>query len=263
MKIKSLFLGLALTPALFASEPTPYELSIGSTLEQAKAVLGVPRGDVTNGEATTYFFAAGEVTFKDGKLISCSLKSTAELAEQARVAETMKKESADRTEKARAERLARGERLRAERAKDPAFLAQPASARLASWREFRAQFPEINVQAELDSAYREWQVEASEQQLAELKNRLASLSAQLAAKEREAADLRADRDAWKNRFDDLNSRPANIIVNRGAYTPVVITVPTPTPVPRVVLVPPAPERKQIVAPTPVPAPLPAASQSQE
>ncbi len=120
---------------------TPPGIQKGDDYAAVVAELGQPNGLAGSDQFLVLSFNRGEVIMRHGKVSSFNLISEQELAN--RQERQQAREASMAMERER--RLAEGRALLSDRENDPAFIALPASARLAFWDAFRQKYPEIDV----------------------------------------------------------------------------------------------------------------------
>ena len=152
------------------------ELQTGDSIERVKEVLGRPNGVISLKNKQVLFFDRGEVTLVDGKATLLDILSEEEaLAEQEK--KQQKREKAARLVEERIRiRVKQGLALKEDKLTSPEFLASSAGLRLDFWRDFRRQFPEVDISQELSTTLKERSKEleqqAENQRLAQLESRV-------------------------------------------------------------------------------------------
>ncbi|MCC5842839.1 MAG: hypothetical protein JJU05_01175 [Verrucomicrobia bacterium] len=149
-----------LTLPLFA------DLRIGDDRLTVLEALGQPQGRIEMGEFERLFYERGEVQLREGLVIRIELIS--EAAAEAR-RERQARESESRRE--------RGEAVKAERLADSDFRTRPAAERYAFWRDFRREFPEVDVFVQYTDAKAAAEADAERQRTAD---RLANVERRVA-----------------------------------------------------------------------------------
>lgn len=151
-------------------------ISNGDTLEQVKAALGRPTGEISVRDKQVLFYDRGHVTLVDGKVIGSDLISREEAAKLEEMHERQRKEATRRAEEADRERITRAREVKEERLRNPAFRASSPQTRLYFWQDFQRRYPEVDVSLELSAADAEYRAqldrEAEERRLAELEERV-------------------------------------------------------------------------------------------
>jgi len=146
--------------------PLPAELRIGDDRLTVLETLGQPEGRIEMGEFERLFYDRGEVQLREGLVTRIELIS--EAAAEAR-RERQARESESRRE--------RGEAVKAERLADPDFRTRPAAERYAFWRDFRREFPEVDVFVQYTDTKAAAEADAGRQRTAD---RLASVERRVA-----------------------------------------------------------------------------------
>lgn len=154
---------LAAILVLFAVPLFAPAVQLGDTMEDVRNELGRPTGTMKVGNTEILTYDRGEVELVDGKVVSADLIS----ADQAK-AENERRQA---EEQARREReQARREELRVEglevyerKVNDQAFMNAPASERVAFWKRFKKQYPDVPLGDEYAQAQREYEMEVAAQ----------------------------------------------------------------------------------------------------
>lgn len=154
--------------ALLAA-PLPAELRIGDERLTVLETLGQPEGRIEMGEFERLFYDRGEVQLREGRVTRIELISEA-------AAEARREQLARASES----RRVRGEAAKANRLTDPEFRARPAAERYAFWRDFRREFPEVDVFVQYTEAKAAAEADAERQRTAD---RLASVERRVAEAE--------------------------------------------------------------------------------
>lgn len=145
---------------------SPPDIRVGDDRLTVLDTLGPPNGRIEMGDLERLFFDRGEIKLREGTVTEVNLISEA--------AARTRREEAARASEARRER---GEALKAERLADPEFRALPAAQRYAFWRDFRQEFPEVDVFAPYTDAKAAAELDAERQRtaarLAEVERRVA------------------------------------------------------------------------------------------
>ena len=188
--------GGALIAAVACAAPPP-SANPGDTTDDVIAKLGKPQGSMTRGRLTTYYYDRGMVYFIEGRVQSATLMTPEEAARLRREqdkADQLKREQLAAQQQATADGQ---EELKDHRA-DAAFLARPATERLAYWENFHKRHPDIDVSTELANAKAAAESDGGKEQrpdeLKILRARVAAIRARLGELE---ADYAAARANWK------------------------------------------------------------------
>jgi hypothetical protein len=182
------------------------ELSIGDDRLTVLKTLGQPEGRIEMGALERLFFDRGEIQLRDGLVSRIELVSE-EVAEARREREAIESEA----------RRERGEAIKAERLADPEFRARPAARQYAFWRDFRREFPEVDVFVQYTDAKAAYEQDVARQRDAE---RLANVERRVAEAERRAAqaETTARTLSSSTRFD-YTTRPVIIHSRRTSRYP--------------------------------------------
>ena len=173
--MKHNLLTLAVALGLAGSLCMAGEIKIGDSQETVISVLGLPTGHIQTDHRNILFFDRGSVELEDGQVMSASLVSPE--AANARRLERMRQD--ELAQQAAAKRSAEGQALRDLKLSDPAFLALPASGRVAYWQAFMQEYPGVSAGLDDNAAQREVQTAGAArraeadraQQLAEVQER--------------------------------------------------------------------------------------------
>ncbi len=143
MKARPLALLLMLPLVSFAAGVKP-----GATIDEVRATLGVPRGQVQAGERNVLYYDRGEVELTAGTVTRVSLLNDKEYAmreaRRAAIAERVREENASRT--------AAGEALKARLLASTAFRNAPLTYQVAYWEDFSRRYPGVSCAEELTVA---------------------------------------------------------------------------------------------------------------
>jgi hypothetical protein len=167
--------------------------------EKVLAELGAPSGSADVGAKTILFFARGEVTLQNDRVVAVNLVSAEELAAR----EAAEAAAIERMEVAAQARLANlaaeGRAIYAAKKADATFVALPAMEQLNYWRAFASRYPMISVVAEIAPLAERVEDELLRREI-ELANdeRLADLEARVDDVDERAR--RAEREARRDRY---------------------------------------------------------------
>lgn len=181
MKNQPLVLLLVLPCAILAAEVKP-----GESIEEVRAALGAPRGQVRAGDRHLLYFDRGEVELKAGTVTRVAILSDEDyVAHEARRAAI-----AERVREAQASRTVAGEVLKAGQLASATFRNAPPAYQVAFWEDFSQRYPEVSCAEELSIA-RVTLAEQFEQRRArdEQEARVAELEARVAAAEARASQF--------------------------------------------------------------------------
>jgi hypothetical protein len=214
------FLSLTALPWSLAAVET------GDTREAVLAELGAPMGSAGVGARTVLFFARGEVTLQDNRVVAVNLVSAEELAAR-QEAETAAIQRMEAEAQARLARLeAEGRAIYAAKKVDATFAALPAVEQLNYWRAFASRYPMIAVAAEIaplaerveDELYfRELEL-GNDERLADLEARVDDVDERARRAEREA---RRDRYGYPYIGRPVHPRPPHRPIVEPRATPVL------------------------------------------
>lgn len=149
------------------------EVRIGDGLNDVRAALGAPRGQLKLGERQVLHYERGEVELRGGVVTRVAFLSDAEYAAlQAQAARTAEQNARIDSE---------GEALKERKLADRSFAAAPAAYRLEFWQNFATRYPRVSVGEQLFTIRmrlaQEYAARAAEEE------RLAALEARVAAVE--------------------------------------------------------------------------------
>jgi hypothetical protein len=145
---------------VYAASPAwAAEVELGATRAEVIDKLGEPAGVVMMRDIEVLFYSRGQVDLRDGEVVRSTILSEAEYeAEQQRLAEEA--EARRKAAEEAAARRAEEGRQRLQEIQDEDTLAgRSASQRLAFWRGFQKQYPEVNVRSEIRAAEAEVQAQ--------------------------------------------------------------------------------------------------------
>lgn len=163
-------------------------VEVGSSANAVIVELGEPTGRIASGSREVWYFPAGEVRFREGRVIAFELLSEAQVevrARQAREADTA--------------RLAEGRALLARKENSVDFKLATPDAQLRFYRWFSARYPEIAIGDAFDTVLA--RREAAREKAAEEARRVAAAPVVVVA----AAPVAADRERriyrWPTRWN--------------------------------------------------------------
>lgn len=150
-----LFVASALSGScVLGADPDPAVVK-GDTVEQVLEKLGTPKGKVSGGRRTTFYYDRGTVDFLTGRVERVFLITAQEAQEKIAAREKAEEERRKRAEADRVRRLAEGQAQLAKAQEDKSLSAAPPGVRLAFWEEFRKKYPEQDVAAPIALARKE------------------------------------------------------------------------------------------------------------
>ncbi len=182
MKATPLALLLILPLAGFATEVKP-----GATVDEVRATLGVPRGQVQTGARNVLYYDRGEVELTAGTVTRVSLLDDKAYAlreaRRAAIAERVREENASRT--------AAGEALKARLLASAAFEKAPLGYQVAYWEDFSRRYPGVSCAEELTVARMRLAVQLEEDRVraGQEEARVAEMEARAEADESRAARM--------------------------------------------------------------------------
>lgn len=179
-----------LSSCLGASSP---QLQIGSTLDEAKAILGEPEGLIELGNKKVLFYRLGELTVSENKVVKADFISEKTFLTIQTQKEKNRLRLQEQKEARTAAQIAAGTKLKKKKQSDPHFLSQPPAERLFFWESFIRAYPQVDVMAEYLSAKAERQAEREAEKAALNKAKVEALEQQLAQAEHDAEKARQKR----------------------------------------------------------------------
>lgn len=144
-------LGLCGSGLAFGAE-AQVGVSKGDTLEQVIQKLGAPKGRVTGGRRTTYYYDRGTVDFLTGRVERAFLVTSQEAKEKIEAREKAEEAMRLQAEAERVRLLAAGKAQLEKVLADKAFAASPPAVRVAYWVDFQKQYPGVDVTARIAEA---------------------------------------------------------------------------------------------------------------
>ena len=127
--------------ALFTGSVVAAEIQPGTSLEQAVAALGSPRGRLQVGDRSLVYFERGEIEVQDGRVTRVDLKTPEEHAS------LRAREEQQRTVRAarREQLIAAGTAERDRKLADENFRSAPVAYQVAYWQDFASRYPDVSV----------------------------------------------------------------------------------------------------------------------
>ena len=179
------------------------DVVLGDSRDQVIATLGLPRGQFVYDDTEMLFYDRGRVELKDGLVLEVRLVSEEEVARLNRERELAEEEAhrayLERLMRNRAEGLA----VKQQMLTRPSYVQASPLERVEKWKDFMARYPQVDVQAEVETALRDLDLdtavrtaEATQRRVARLENRLA---------EAEDRAVRAEDEARRSRETRNNS----------------------------------------------------------
>lgn len=171
-------LALTLSAAPFAVAA----VDTGATLDEVRAALGAPNGQMRLGERQLLYYQRGSVELTNGRVTRVAMLSAEEHQAQAAREERLQAERATR----RAQLMEEGTALRDRKLADEAFRSAPVAYQVSFWEDFARRYPEVSCAEPLTIARLKLNEQLEEKnRKAEELNRLAEIEQRLAAAERE------------------------------------------------------------------------------
>lgn len=189
--------------ALLWTLTTTAEVNLGDSLQEVKESIGEPVGTVALREKMLLLYPQGEITIKNDVVIHFDLMSDEEFAADQIRLQTEREQWQKEQKQARIARIAQGKALKADRLQSSSFTAKSAEDRLAFWRRFQVNYPEIDVSIEVARAIESYQVE-----IQELKNQemIAELKARVARAETEAEEAKLEAEKLRKEIEETKQR---------------------------------------------------------
>lgn len=166
---------------------------IGANRAAIVGELGQPIGTIVLKEKELLHYPQGEITLENGIATRVEMVSEAQFAARQEKLEYERAQWAQRSAELAAQNKAEGEQIKAMKINSPAFAQLPARQQLAYWQNFQAQYPGVDVLAQISNAQDIYQAELAEirkeQELVALKSRIAQAEKETAQAELEAQRL--------------------------------------------------------------------------
>ncbi len=154
----------------------------GATLDEVRATLGAPSGQMRLGERQLLYYERGSVELTNGRVTRVALLSAEE--HQAQVAREGRLQAERETR--RAQLIEEGTALRDRKLADDSFQSAPVAYQVSFWEDFARRYPGVSVTEPLTIARLKLNEQWEEKnRKAEEVNRLAEIEQRLAAAERE------------------------------------------------------------------------------
>jgi hypothetical protein len=166
--------------ALMTAALSGAEVSPGASLDEVRATLGKPNGQMQLGSRQVLLYERGSVELNAGRVTRVDLRSEEEQAALAAREERLQSQlSAQRSHS-----LAEGTALRDRKLADAAFLASPVAYQVAFWEDFSRRYPAVPCAEPLTIARLKLGEQLEEKARREAdSNRLRELEARVAAAE--------------------------------------------------------------------------------
>ena len=165
------------------------EVKTGDSLNDVRATLGAPRGQLKIGDRQILHYDRGEIELQSGSVTRVALLSVGDYT----ALEAKRAADAVRINEENVRLDAQGEELKARKLADSAFAASPLTYQLAFWQDFSRRYPGVPVTEQLTVAHMRVAEQfnaqhAQEERLAELEARVTDAEARA-----DAADAKAYR----------------------------------------------------------------------
>jgi hypothetical protein len=131
--------------AILAATSAGADVNRGDTVEQVRATLGAPRGELSRGDIVVFVYDRGEVEFRQGVVHRVLLRTPVQQEEYLRLAAEQDERARQENETRRARSVADGEALKARKLADPNFLSSPVAVQLSFWQDFARAYPDVRV----------------------------------------------------------------------------------------------------------------------
>jgi hypothetical protein len=132
-----------------AAGEAPPTVSNGDTVESILQKLGKPKGVVSGGARTTYYYEQGTVDFVTGRVVNAMLVSSEEARERTARRELEEKNFLKQRDAERRRLTEAGAAALARTVADKSFAALPASERAEFWVQFAKQYPSTDISAQV------------------------------------------------------------------------------------------------------------------
>lgn len=219
------FAHLAAAAADNAAPPQP---EIGDSEAAVIEALGEPAGNILLREKTLLLYPRGEITLRDGRVTAVDLMDTEAFAAHQADLRKEREEWLAKQEAAEAARIEEGRQIKAGKRSSSQFVKLPAEDRIAFWRRFQKNYPEVDVSEELAQALESREAEIAEletrQTIAELKSRVAEAERSAEAARLETEKLRKETEFEKSRGLRYHTTP--VIHDRHFYRPPTVIIHT-------------------------------------
>ena len=154
------------TSLLITAHAALADIAPGQSMQDVVATLGPPTGLIRMDAHTWLSYDRGTVKLVEDRVTEADLVSPAVAQARREEQAALRAQAAAAEAERRETRIATGWTTKFARLGDPAFLAQPASIRLAYWQRFARTYPEIPVHEEVTAAAIEARVELEQQRIA-------------------------------------------------------------------------------------------------
>ncbi len=167
----------------------PPAVSNGDTVESIVQKLGKPKGVVSGGARTTYYYEQGTVDFVTGRVVNAMLISGEEARERTARRELEEKNFRQQREAERNRLTEAGTTALARVVADKSFATLPASERVAFWTQFAARYPYTDISAQVAQTEEAVKTDQKERDRAD---ELVKLNQRVGAIQERFAELDAD-----------------------------------------------------------------------
>lgn len=198
--------------ALVVSSASAGGIAPGASVDEVRAVLGKPAGQMRLGDRHMLYYAHGSVELTDGRVTRVDLRSAEEQTALAAKEERRQNELMAR----RGQLVKEGTALRDRKLADAAFLNAPVAYQVAFWEDFARRYPGVSCVEPLTIARLKFSEQIEERTRKEDESRrLRELEARVAAAEREPVYYRV---ASYPRYRDRHDRQQEFALWPVSYT---------------------------------------------
>ncbi|MDQ5977190.1 MAG: hypothetical protein QG602_162 [Verrucomicrobiota bacterium] len=185
--------------ALLATSLSAAEIAPGATLDEVRATLGKPNGQMKLGARQVLYYEHGSVELSEGRVNRLDWRSPEEQAALAAREERLQAEMAA----LRSQSLAEGTALRDRKLADAGFLSSPVAYQVAFWEDFSRRYPGVPCAEPLMIARLKFSEQLEEKARRDDEfRRLRELEARVAAAEREPVYYRVNHyPRYRSRYD--------------------------------------------------------------
>lgn len=204
-----------LAAGLFGAAWAWADVGPGVSREVVVRELGQPEQMIRINDRQIWYYERGRVDLEGSVVVNAELVSEEEAVVRRERLERERREREQAERERREARLARGLLIQEEKLGDALFLAEPTAKRLAFWRTFKRNYPEVPLAEDYYAALEERQDELRQR---ESENRLAALERKIDEAERRLAETEAEA---QRRADEVRRHSASYYYpNQVAVVPV-------------------------------------------
>ncbi len=167
----------------------PPAVANGDTMESIVHKLGKPKGIVSGGSRTTYYYEQGTVNFVTGRVVNAMLVSSEEARERTARRDLEEKNFLKQREAERIRLVEAGAAALARTVADKTFSARPAAERAEFWAQFAKQYPATDISAQVTQTA---EAAVTEQQNRDQADELIRLNQRVGAIQERFIELDAD-----------------------------------------------------------------------